>query len=69
MTLENKADAKQKTTEEYLEKRLKSCKRNMQELCNSIERPNLQIMGIERGEQIQAKSMVNKITVGLFLTF
>jgi hypothetical protein len=28
----------------------------MQELCDSIERPNLQIMGIEKGEEMQAKS-------------
>jgi hypothetical protein len=31
----------------------------MQELCDSIERPNLQIMGIEKGEEMQAKSKWN----------
>jgi hypothetical protein len=29
----------------------------MQELTNSIKRPNLRIMGIEEGEQVQAKGM------------
>jgi hypothetical protein len=36
----------------------------MQELTNSIKRPNLRIMGIEEGEQVQAKgihNIVNKI--------
>jgi hypothetical protein len=41
--------------EEILVKQLKSCERNMQELTNSIRRPNLRIMGIEEGENIQAK--------------
>jgi hypothetical protein len=30
-----------KATDEYIEKRLKYYERNMQELCNSIKRPNL----------------------------
>jgi hypothetical protein len=37
---------KQKQTkkpEESLDKRFKNCKRNMQELCDPIKRPNLQI--------------------------
>jgi hypothetical protein len=36
----------------------------MQELTNSIKRPNLRIMGIEEGEEVQAKricNMFNKI--------
>jgi hypothetical protein len=36
----------------------------MQELSNSIKRPNLRIMGIEEGQKVQAKGMhniVNKI--------
>jgi hypothetical protein len=33
--------------EELLVKQLKSCKKDMQELINSIKRPNLRIMGIE----------------------
>jgi hypothetical protein len=37
-------------TEELLVKQLKTCKRNMQELTNSITRPNLRIMGIEERE-------------------
>jgi hypothetical protein len=31
----------------------------MQELTNSIKRPNLKIMGIEEGEEVQAKGMHN----------
>jgi hypothetical protein len=36
----------------------------MQELTDSIKRPNLRIMGIEEGEEVQAKgiyNIVNKI--------
>jgi hypothetical protein len=36
----------------------------MQELCDSIKRPNLQIMGIIGGEEVQAKgigNIINKI--------
>jgi hypothetical protein len=29
----------------------------MQELTDSIKRPNLRIMGIEEGEEVQAKGM------------
>jgi hypothetical protein len=31
----------------------------MQELTNSIKRPNLRIMGIEEGEEVQAKGIHN----------
>jgi hypothetical protein len=31
----------------------------MQELTDSIKRPNLRIMGIEEGEEVQAKGMQN----------
>jgi hypothetical protein len=31
----------------------------MQELTNSIKRPNLRIMGIEEGEEVQAKGISN----------
>jgi phosphatidate phosphatase PAH1 len=51
-------------TEELLLKELKTCERNMQELHNSIKRPNLRIMGIEEGEKVQAKgnhNIFNKI--------
>jgi chromosome segregation ATPase len=34
-------------TEELLVKQLKTCERNMQELTDSIKRPNLRIMSIE----------------------
>jgi hypothetical protein len=44
-------------TEEVLVKQLKTCEGNMQELTDSIKRPNLRIMGIEEGEKAQAKGM------------
>jgi chromosome segregation ATPase len=54
----DKIEIKEKT-EELLVKQLKSCERNMQELTNSIKRPNLRIMGIEEGEEVQAKGIRN----------
>jgi hypothetical protein len=63
--LKTKEILKEKT-EELLEKSLKSCERNMQELSNSIKRPNLLIMCIEE-EEVQDKgikgicNMFNKI--------
>jgi predicted nucleic acid-binding Zn-ribbon protein len=38
--LKDKMHIKDKT-EEYLDKRLKNCERNMQELCTSVKGPNL----------------------------
>jgi hypothetical protein len=46
--LEDKIHIKEKT-EELLVKQLKSCRRNIQELSNSIKRPNLRIIGTEEG--------------------
>jgi archaeosine-15-forming tRNA-guanine transglycosylase len=46
-------------TEELLMKQLKTCEKKMQELTDSIKRPNLRIMGIEEGEEVQAKGMCN----------
>jgi hypothetical protein len=43
-------------TEELLVKQLKTCEKKMQELTDSIKRPNLRIMGIE---EVQAKRMCN----------
>jgi GTP1/Obg family GTP-binding protein len=51
-------------TEELLAKQLKACEKKMQELTDSLKRPNLRIMGIE-GEEVQAKGfydIFNKIT-------
>jgi hypothetical protein len=56
--LEDEMEIKGKT-EELLVKQLKSCERNMQELTDSIKRPNLRIMGIEEGEEVQAKGNCN----------
>jgi hypothetical protein len=44
--LKDNIDIKEKT-EEFLNKRLKNCTRNIQELSDSIKRPNLKIMGIK----------------------
>jgi hypothetical protein len=46
-------------TEELLVKQLKTWERNMQELTNSIKRPNLRIMGIKEGEEVQPKGIHN----------
>jgi chromosome segregation ATPase len=46
-------------TEELLVRQLKTCERNMQEFNDSIKRPNLRIMGIEEGEEVQAKGIHN----------
>jgi hypothetical protein len=46
-------------TEELLVKQLKTCKRNVQEFTDSIKRPNLRIMDIEEGEEVQAKGIHN----------
>jgi chromosome segregation ATPase len=56
--LEDKIEIKEKT-EELLVKQLKNCEGNMQEFTNSIKRPNLRIMGIEEGKQVQAKGIHN----------
>jgi predicted nuclease with TOPRIM domain len=46
-------------TRELLVKQLKTCEKKMQELTDFIKRPNLRIMGIEEGEEVQAKGMHN----------
>jgi hypothetical protein len=56
--LEDKMEIKGKI-EELLVKQLKTCERNMQELTNSIKRPNLGIIGFEEGEEVQAKGICN----------
>jgi hypothetical protein len=61
--LEDKMEIKGKT-KDLLLKQFKPCEKNMQELTNSIKRPNLRIIGIEEGEEVQAKgisNIVNKI--------
>jgi hypothetical protein len=54
--LEGKMKIKGKT-EELLVKQLKTCERNMQELTNSIKRPNLRLMCIEE-EEVQQKGFI-----------
>jgi archaeosine-15-forming tRNA-guanine transglycosylase len=56
--LKDRIEIKEKT-EELLVKQLKTCERNMQELNDSTKRPNLRIMGIEEGEEVQAKGIHN----------
>jgi DNA repair exonuclease SbcCD ATPase subunit len=54
--------------EELLVKKLKTCEKKMQELTDSIKKPNLRIMGIAEDE-VQAKGMrniFNKIITGNF---
>jgi hypothetical protein len=46
-------------TEELLLKQLKTCERNLQEVTESIKRTNLRTMGIEEGEEVQAKGIPN----------
>jgi chromosome segregation ATPase len=56
--LEDEMEIKGKI-KKLLVKQLKTCERNMQELTNYITRPNLRIMGIEEGEEGQAKGICN----------
>jgi chromosome segregation ATPase len=46
-------------TKELLVKQLKTCEKKIQELTDFIKRPNLRIMGIEEGKEVQAKGMHN----------
>jgi hypothetical protein len=46
-------------TKELLVRKLKTCEKKMPELADSIKGPNLRIMGIEEGEEVQAKGMHN----------
>jgi hypothetical protein len=48
---EDKIEIKDKTGE-ILVKHLKCCERNIQELSDSIKKPNLRIIGIEEGEEV-----------------
>jgi hypothetical protein len=51
-------------TEELLVKKLKTCKRICKNSSDPIKRPNLRIMGIEGGEEVQSKrtdNIFNKI--------
>jgi hypothetical protein len=59
--LEDKMEIKGKTEELLVKqlKTLKTCERYMQELTDFIKRPNLRIMGIEEGEEVQAKGICN----------
>jgi chromosome segregation ATPase len=56
--LEDEMVSKGKTKELLIEQ-LKTCEKKMQELTDSIKRPNLRIMGMEEGEEVQAKGMHN----------
>jgi chromosome segregation ATPase len=54
--LKDKIEIKEKT-EEILVKQHNTCERNIQELNDSIKRPNLRIMGTEEREEVQAKGI------------
>jgi DNA repair exonuclease SbcCD ATPase subunit len=45
--------------EELLVRQLKTCERNMQEFTDPFKRKNVRIMGIEEGEEVQAKGFHN----------
>jgi hypothetical protein len=55
--------------EKLLVKQLKTCERNMQELTDSIKTPNLRIMGIEEGEDMQAKGIPNIVNKTIIENF
>jgi chromosome segregation ATPase len=44
-------------TKELLVQQLKTCEKKMQELTDTIKRPNLRIMGTDEGEGVQEKVM------------
>jgi hypothetical protein len=46
-------------TEELLFKQLKPCEKKMQELMTPSKDQTMRIMGIEKGEEVQAKGMCN----------
>jgi CDP-diacylglycerol pyrophosphatase len=48
-----------KAKKDFLDKRLKSCKGNKQELCDPIKKPNLQIIGIKEGKEVRTKGIDN----------
>jgi chromosome segregation ATPase len=54
-------------TEVLLVIQIKSCERNIQELTNSITRTNLRIVGIEEGEEVQAKRIQNIFNKMIYL--
>jgi chromosome segregation ATPase len=66
--LENEMVIKGKT-EELLVRQLKTCERNMQEFTDSIKRLNLIIMGIEEGEEVQAKGIHNIVNKTIIENF
>jgi hypothetical protein len=66
--LKIKIEIKEKM-EEIIVKQHKNCERNVQELRDSITRPNLRIMGIEEEEEVQTKgihNVFNEIITGNF---
>jgi chromosome segregation ATPase len=55
--LKDKIEIKEKT-KEPLVKQFKSCERNMQELSNSIKKPNLRIMALKNQKRCKPKGYV-----------
>jgi chromosome segregation ATPase len=45
-------------TEELLVRQLKTCERNMQQLTDSIKRPNLRIMGMKKEKRCKQKEFI-----------
>jgi chromosome segregation ATPase len=57
LELEDKMEIKRKT-EELLVKQLKSCKRNIQELTDTIKRPNMRIMALKKKKRSKQKGFI-----------
>jgi predicted nucleic acid-binding Zn-ribbon protein len=56
--LEDEMAIKEKN-KELLVKQLKTCEKKLQELNDSMKRPNLRIIGIDEGKEVKAKGMCN----------
>jgi hypothetical protein len=56
--MEDKVDKLDQTIKDH-ERMLRKYKWNMQDISDTMKRPNLKIMGIEEGEEIQSKGIDN----------
>jgi hypothetical protein len=56
--VEEKLELKEKKNRRNLGQQFKSCERNMKEISEYIKIPNLRIMGIEEGEEVQGKGYI-----------
>jgi TolA-binding protein len=56
--LEDKIEIKEKTEEQLVEQ-FETYEKHIQELTDCIKRPNLRLMSIDEGEEVQAKGICN----------